>query len=128
MNVHLEGDNNPNTMSRNTLIGIGLLAVVAAVMLLWPILGRPPYAYYMPLKWVVATASGASAWAVFVLNRAFLPLTVLLVASGAVELLAKMRRADWFIFNVASIALLVIAAVILLWTVTVNNNVRDGKP
>jgi len=55
-------------------------------------------------------------------------LTVLLVASGAVESLAKMRRADWFPFNVASIVLLVLAAGILLWTAKVSRNSREPIP
>lgn len=128
MNAYLDDGNTPNAMPRNTLVGIGLLAIVAVAMLLWPILGRPPYAYYLPLKWVVVAASVTSAWAVFVLNRAFLPLAVLLIASGGVELLASMRRADWFMFNVASIVLLVLAAAVLLWTAILSRNSREPKP
>lgn len=98
-------------LTRATLIGIGLSCLVAAAMLAWPLFGNPPYGFYAPMKWVVAFASGAGAWAAWTVSKALLPLSVLLVASGGLELLGKMRREQWVPFNWASLVLLGIGAV-----------------
>jgi hypothetical protein len=81
-------------------------------MLAWPLFGEPPYGFYAPMKWVVAFASGAGAWAVWQLSRAWMPLSVLLVASGGVEFFGKMRRDEWVPFSWASMALLAACAVV----------------
>jgi hypothetical protein len=83
-------------------------------MLAWPLFGEPPYGFYAPMKWVVAFASGAGAWVVWHTSKAWMPLAVLLVASGGVELFGKMRRAEWVPFNWASLILLVVAGVFCL--------------
>jgi hypothetical protein len=101
-------------LSRSTLVGIGLSCLVAVAMLAWPLFGEPPYGFYAPMKWVVAFASGAGAWAVWQFSRAWLPLSVLLVASGGVEFFGKMRRDEWVPFNWASIVLLTVAGLLLL--------------
>lgn len=97
-----------------TLAGIAVTSLIAAAMLAWPLFGNPPYGFYAPMKWVVAFASGAGAWATWSLSKALLPLSVLLVASGGVELFGKMRRHDWVPFNWASLVLLGLAAVVCL--------------
>jgi hypothetical protein len=97
---------------RPTLLGIGLSCLAAAAMIAWPLFGNPPYGFYAPMKWVVAFASGAGAWAVWSVSKALLPLCVLLVASGGVELLGKMRREQWVPFNWASLVLLGLASVV----------------
>lgn len=99
-------------MTRANLVGIGLSCLVAAALLGWPLFGNPPYGFYAPMKWVVAFATGAGAWAAWSVYKVFLPLSVLLVASGGVNLLSKMRRADWIPFNWASLVLLVLAAIV----------------
>jgi len=84
-------------------------------MLAWPLFGEPPYGFYAPMKWVVAFASGAGAWAVWQFSKAWMPLSVLLVASGGVEFFGKMRRDEWVPFNWASMVLLTICAVACLF-------------
>ncbi len=101
-------------VDRASLVGCGLSALIASSMLAWPLFGNPPYGFYEPMKWVVAFASCAGAWAVWNISRAFLPLSVLLVASGGVELLGKMRREEWVPFNWASLILLVCAGIVCL--------------
>lgn len=98
--------------SKATAFGIAFSCLVAASMLAWPLFGNPPYGFYAPMKWVVAFSSCAGAWAVWNVSKALLPLSALLVASGGVELLGKMRRHDWVPFNWASLGLLVLAAVV----------------
>jgi hypothetical protein len=83
-------------------------------MLVWPLLGNPPYGFYAPMKWVVAFASCAGAWAAWEISRALLPLSVVLVASGGLEFFGKMRRQQWVPFNWASLLLLALAASICL--------------
>jgi hypothetical protein len=86
--------------------------MAAAAMLTWPLFGNPPYGFYAPMKWVVAFSSGAGAWAGWSRSKALLPLCVLLVASGGLELFGKMRREHWTPFNWASLILLALAAII----------------
>ena len=83
-------------------------------MLAWPMFGEPPYGFYAPMKWVVAFASVAGAWVVWQTSKAWLPLAVLLVASGGVEFFGKMRREEWVPFNWASMVLLAAAAIFCL--------------
>lgn len=64
------------------------------------------------MKWVVAFASGAGAWAVWQTSKAWMPLAVLLVASGGVEFFGRMRREEWVPFSWASLVLLTTCAVI----------------
>lgn len=99
-------------MQRSGYLGIGFSCLVAAAMLAWPLFGNPPYGFYAPMKWVVAFASGAGAWAAWSFSKALLALSVLLVASGGIELLGKMRRNDWVPFNWASLILLAIGAIV----------------
>jgi peptidoglycan/LPS O-acetylase OafA/YrhL len=101
-------------MQRSSLIGVGLVCLLASGMLSWPLFGNPPYGFYAPMKWVVAFASGVGAWTMWNVSKALLPLSVLLVASGGVELFGKMRREQWVPFNWASLVLLVLAGVIAL--------------
>lgn len=97
------------------LAGIGATCLIGAAMLAWVLFGNPPYGFYAPMKWVVAFAACAGAWAVWNVSKAFLPLCVLLVASGGVELLGKMRRHEWLPFNWASFVLLTAAAVVCVF-------------
>ncbi|MCK6633111.1 MAG: hypothetical protein L6Q31_12180 [Fimbriimonadaceae bacterium] len=99
-------------MQRSGFVGIGLSCLIAAAMLAWPLFGSPPYGFFAPMKWVVAFASCAGAWAAWNVSKALLPLSFLLVASGGVELLGKMRRHDWVPFNWASLVLLTLAAAV----------------
>ena len=89
------------------------IALIAAASLLWPLFGNPPYGYYGLMKWVVAGGSAYSAWMVYQVSRSWAPLSFLLVASGGIELLGKMRRYEWVPFNWASVVLLLVAAVVL---------------
>ena len=100
--------------SRQALAGIATTCLIAAAMLAWPLFGSPPYGFFAPMKWVVAFASGAGAWAAWSVSKALLPLSVLLVASGGVELFGKMRRTDWVPFNWASVILLSLCCVICI--------------
>jgi len=92
-------------------------------MLAWPLFGNPPHGFYPPMKWIVAFASGAGAWAAWSVSKALLPLSLLLVASGGLELFGKMRRADWVPFNRASLILLGIAAGVCFFSAA-----RPGEP
>lgn len=98
--------------STQALAGIGVTCLLAAAMIMWPLLGNPPYGFYAPMKWVVAFGSGAGAWAVLSISKALLPLSVLLVASGGVEILGKMHREQWAPFNWASVILLTLGAAV----------------
>jgi hypothetical protein len=100
--------------SAHVLAGIGATCLIAGAMLAWPLFGSPPYGFFAPMKWVVAFASASGAWAAWSISKALLPLSVLLVASGGLELFGKMRRADWVPFNWASLILLLITTVICL--------------
>jgi hypothetical protein len=116
-------------ISRSSLVGIGLSCLVAAAMLAWPLFGDPPYGFYAPMKWVVAFASGAGAWVVWQFSKAWMPLSVLLVASGGVEFFGKMRRAEWVPFNWASMILLTVAGLLLLFqSRKARQNVAESEP
>ncbi|MEI6513271.1 MAG: hypothetical protein WCO51_08365, partial [bacterium] len=67
------GKNEP--MARDWLLGILGLAFLAVVMLLYAIYGRPPYAYFQLLRYVVAGTSGLGAWALFRISRIFIPIS-----------------------------------------------------
>jgi hypothetical protein len=115
-------------MDRAKLVGVGLSCFVAGAMLAWPLLGNPPYGFFAPMKWVVAFASCAGAWAVWNVSKALLPLSVLLVASGGVELLGKMHRKDWVPFNWASLVLLALAAIVCFVAVMRNQPGKEELP
>lgn len=66
------------------------------------------------MKLVVAFASGIGAWTLWNVSKGLLPLSVLLAASGGLELLGKMRRAEWVPFNWGSLIMLCVAGVISL--------------
>lgn len=99
-------------LSSQFLAGIGATCLLGVAMLSWPLLGNPPHGFYAPMKWIVAFASVAGAWAVCSISKAFLPLSVLLVAGGGLELVGRMRREEWVPFNLASVILLTLGAAV----------------
>lgn len=95
-------------------IGAVGVAAVAICMLLWAIFGSPPYAFFGVLKWVVAAACLIEARSAWNLHRATAPLGLVLLATGAVHVLGKMRREEWVFFNWAAVAALAVAALLIL--------------
>ena len=114
-------------ITRSAFTGIGFSCLLAGVMVACPLFGNPPYGFYYLMKWVVAFASCAGAWAAWEISRALLPLSVLLVASGGLELFGKMRRHQWVPFNWASLVLLTLAAAVCI-VVAVRQSQRATKP
>jgi hypothetical protein len=96
-------------------IGVGLSCALAAAMLAWPVFGSPPYGYFGAMKLVVALVSVLGALTLYQMNKLFLPLCILLVASGGIELFGKMRREEWAPFNWAGLSVLAIASAICIF-------------
>ncbi|MEI6513925.1 MAG: hypothetical protein WCO51_11730 [bacterium] len=101
-------------IARDWLLGILGLAFLSVVMLLYAIYGRPPYAYFQLLRYVVAGASGLGAWALFKISRIFIPLSCLLVGMGIVFVTTSMRRNQWLVFDWSAFAMFALLIVILL--------------
>ena len=99
--------------SRNLKIGVIGASLVAISMLLYALLGRPPYAFYGLLRWGVAFACGISAWLLFDINKRNLPVCIVLAFLAGVFLVGKMHRADWAFFDWSAIGSLLIAMVVL---------------
>jgi hypothetical protein len=94
--------------------GVVGVAVVCALMLLWPLLGHPPYAYYSFMKLAVAGGSVYLAYTIWELNVRFAPLCLLLLVSGGIHLFAKMRKNEWVPFNWGAVILFACAATLIV--------------
>jgi hypothetical protein len=113
---------------REMMLGAAGVSLVCILMLLWPLLGRPPYGFFTILKLSVALGSGYAAYSLWNMSQKFAPLCLLLVGSGALHLFAKMRRPDWFPFNLAAILLFALSTSIILFTCAAGNNrVRNER-
>jgi len=91
-------------------IGVALLC---ASMILWPLLGNPPYAYYALMKFCVAAGCAYLIAILWRLSPLFAPLMLMAGGVAAVEVFGKMRRAQWVPINWAQIAALVVIALAL---------------
>lgn len=101
---------NPAPLDQS-LVGAAATSALGAALVAVPLIFDPPYAFYLPMKVIVAFACAVSSWAIFTISRAFLPLIALLLASGAIELFGKMRRPDWVPFNLSTSVLLLFASI-----------------
>lgn len=103
-------------MDKATKGGMVLLDLAAIAMLLYALLGDPPYSFFSILKLVVSAACGVTAAMLWRSSKWFLPLCVVLLALGWVELTGKMRRSDWVPYNWATVGALVVAGAATLAT------------
>jgi hypothetical protein len=86
------------------------------VMLLWAILGHPPYGFFTALKFSVATVSVVGAWAVFQIHKMLFPLSGSLCILAMIFLFGHMKREDWLIFDWIGVGLLGLLLFSLLYS------------
>jgi hypothetical protein len=75
------------------------VSALAIAMLLWALFERPPYVYFTALRIVVSGGAIYAAYFCWKQSRYFAPISLALIAIGAVQLFAKMHRRDWEPFN-----------------------------
>lgn len=102
--------------NRDMQTAAGVLAILGATALLWPLLGRPPSSYFTPMRYTVTAGCLLAAWVLWKKTPRFIPLSVLLVVMGGVQFFAKMRRDEWAPFNLAGVLLLGTSAAACLLT------------
>jgi len=98
--------------SRNLKIGIIGASLLAVAMLLYGLLGRPPYAFFGLLRCAVAFACGLAAWSLFDVSKRYLPVCLVLALLAGVFLVGKMHRADWAFFDWCATACLLVAVMV----------------
>lgn len=90
------------------------LALLAVLSVLYPLVGQPPYAYFSLMKIFIAGASAYVAFVVYRLSPKLVAVSALVLALGALELVGKMKRADWVPYNWAHVASFAVAGLLLL--------------
>lgn len=90
-------------------------AAVSSGMLLYALYGSPSYAFFGPLKVVVAGSSLVAAITCLMVSPWLTPVSIGLLATGYVEMFGQMRRAEWEPWNQASVAFLAIAIVTAIY-------------
>lgn len=102
----------------------------AVVMLSIAVFGDPPYAFFGYLRWVVAAACAGAAWVLWHgENWVFRSLSVLAVASGAIEMFAHFRRQDWFWPNLITAGIIVLSSfceLLTLWAAKTEREIING--
>ena len=86
-------------MSRDWIVGVVGLCTLGELLLLYALIGNPPYPIYSALKVTVVPATGTGAWALFEQSKRYLPISIGLLLIGGIHLFDKMRRRDWATFN-----------------------------
>ena len=66
-------------MTRDWKIGICGVSVLAIGLLAYALFGRPPYVFFSLLKVTVAASAGLGAWALFILSKRYLPISLCLL-------------------------------------------------
>ena len=94
-----------NQNPKESRVVVAGICVLASLMLLYAIFEYPPYGYFIALKVVVALGSVMCAYALWKQSKYFAPLSLLLLAIGAVHTFGKMHRQEWEFFNWSAIAL-----------------------
>lgn len=106
-----------NSVSRKVApesLGALGVAVVCSVLLLWALMGTPPYAFFTALKWAVAISNVYVVWVLFKQSRALAPICLVLLTLALIHMFGRMRREEWAFFNWSEIAALAVAALVLL--------------
>jgi hypothetical protein len=98
------------------VIGVGMLALA-----LW---GHPPYWFFFLLKTYVVLGSLFIAYALWKAAPGTAPIGLLLVGIAVANALARMRRKEWFTFDLVASALFAAAIVIALRII---NSKQAGK-
>ena len=104
-------------MTRTRAIGICGGAVVTLCLIAFALFGRPPYASFAFLRYAVAIAQGAGAWALYVRSKRYLPVSLLLVVIGGIYLFGRFPRSQWVLFNWGAAACMLILVAVLLFRV-----------
>lgn len=94
------------------------VSVVCVFLLLCPLLGDPPYAFYLVLRVCVALGSGYVASILWGESRVYAPLCFLLIASGGLHFLARMHREEWATFNGVAVLLFIVSAVAMVYRIS----------
>lgn len=67
------------------------------------------------MKWAIAIGSGYCSWALYESKRAYAPVALVLVLLGGIHFFARMRKADWELFNWSGVVAFTLASILLLW-------------
>ena len=102
-------------LERSTTGAILGLSLLGAGMLLWPLLGNPPYGYYSPMNIIVPVIAALGAWACFLYSRWLSPVSLALLGLALLHMGKKMRKEQWAPFNWVGVALFGFVALIMLF-------------
>jgi hypothetical protein len=92
-------------------IGISLLAIGMLALAMW---GHPPYWFFFLLKTCVVLGALFAAHTLWKAAPGTAPVGLLLIGIAAVNALARMRRSQWFTFDLLAAVLFAVVAVLAL--------------
>ncbi len=81
------------------------------------------------MKWAIAIGGAYGAWTLYEANKALAPVSLILVVVAGIHLFAKMRRADWVLFNWVGIAAfgLMFGALYFCQRLSTRNCLKDNE-
>jgi len=101
------------TYEKGNRLGVAGIALVVALMVLWAIVGHPPYSYYSVMKLAVAVGSGFAAYSLWRITPLLAPFSFILLAIAMLHVFGQMRRHEWLPFNWAAVMALTVTAILL---------------
>jgi hypothetical protein len=101
-------------MTRDWKIGVCGVALVALVLLVYALFGRPAYPFFAMLRYTVAASIALGAWALYIENKRYLPLALVLLLLTGIHLFGGMGRSEWVKYDWSAAIALIVLAVILL--------------
>lgn len=97
----------------SSALSAGACLVLVSCMLLWALLGNPPYPFYQFMRWSVAGTCLYAGYVVFQLHRAFAPVSVVLLGEAGTYIVGNFKRQDWELVNLATLIVMLLTIVSL---------------
>lgn len=114
------------TEGKQIITGAVTSTAIAIASLLYSIYGKPPFGYFGFMKLVVTASCLFVTYALYRRSKATAPIGVVLAGLAFVEMTGSMRRQQWLPWNWATVLVLGVAALILVWPLS--NSVARAIP
>ena len=113
------GDTTPPSPATNLTetqlaTGAACLCLFAAFAPLYALVGNPPYSFFIFLELIEAAAAAAGAYALLRKGRIWIPLIIVLLFVGGIQLFGKMPREQWVPYDWVAVISFGLSGIILV--------------